>query len=70
MSAELQVLREQGWFKSYLISLAKEAPRIRAHDPNDPHCVEKWKADCHRREGYFNALSRFGHKLEDLQGDN
>ena len=70
MNEGLIILREQEWFKKFLISLAKEAPSIRSHDPSDPQSVEKWKADSARREGYFNALSRFGYSLSDLKGDD
>lgn len=70
MSPELRVLHEQAWFKKFMVQVAKEAPSIRPHDPNDPQSVEKWKADSARREGFFNALSRFGYSLESLEGDS
>ena len=67
MSREhLTRLRSEEWFKRFVQQLVDEMPRVRPWNPREASCVEEWKADSMRREGYIQCLLRFGYKLEHL----
>ncbi len=59
-------LRSEVWFREFVDRLLEEAPNVRPWNPRDERCVDEWKADSMRREGYIQCLLKFGYKLEDL----
>ena len=69
IAAALQELRSTDWFRAHLKDMIAARPSIRSYNPTDAACVEQWKADSMRREGYDLALMQLGYKHTDLKGD-